>query len=113
MLSIIIFGVIEFLISSLSFGTCGYFMFRLFKLKERIFLEIIILFLLLISWEYWLNSFLQKLDITIGNPEIIKLIGNNVNLLFATDFIDIIFALLQILLGYFLGKKLLNCNKLI
>ena len=109
--SIVIFGTIEFIIYSLSFGTCGYLIFRSLKLKEKKFLEISVLFVLLVLWEYWLNDFLGKLDLTIGNVEIIKLLGNNISPLFTVDLIDLLFSIFQIVFGYFLGKKMYSIAK--
>jgi hypothetical protein len=50
----------------------------------------------------------MKLDISIGNQEILAFLGDDLKGLFETDYLDAIFGALEVFLGYMLGKFMLK-----
>lgn len=112
LLSTIIYGAIEILIESLGWGTSGYLLFRFWGWNERKwYIEIVILVSIFTCWKIWSDSYLSMLDITIGNKEVLKLLGSDANELFRTDIFDIALGIMQIFAGYYFGKTFLKSTE--
>ena len=73
--STVFYCVIEFLIEAIGWGLFGYLFFRFIGMKEKYWywdwLIVVGIFLL---WDYWSNTYLIKLDISIGNQEVLAFI---------------------------------------
>jgi len=98
----------------LVWGTMGYFLFRLLGMNEKRWrLECLILIIAFSVFTIWDNYLLMNLDLSISNPEIITFFDNlgidiNSNEFFEMDGLDTIWVVVEVLIGYKIGKILLN-----
>jgi hypothetical protein len=109
LLNIIILSIIETLLEIFAWGTFGYLFFRFIGVNEKHWRwDYLLITTLFVIYEYSSNYFLIKLDISIGNQELLKLLDNNVNSLFETDWSSILFCAAEVFAGYTLGKIILR-----
>ena len=104
-----IYGAIELIVTSIVWGSFGYIFFRFIGVKEKYwYWDCMLVFILLMVWEISLNAYLTKLDISIGNQEVLAFLNYDVKGLFETDYLDFVLGGLEIFLGYMLGKFILK-----
>ena len=108
-ISTFIYAVGIFILASIAWGSFGYFFFRLIGVKEKYwFFDCLLVYVIRMLWKFAIDAYLMKLDISIGNQEVLALINYDVKGLFMTDSLDFIICALEILLGYMLGKSILK-----
>lgn len=106
---LVIFVGVEMVIETIVWGTFGCIFFRFIGLKEKYWRwDCLFVFAIYLTWTYFSVSIMNKLDITIGNPEILELLGDDLNGFYETGYMDIITCTVQVLLGYLLGMKILE-----
>jgi len=107
--STVLYGGIEFLFDAIGWGLFGYLLFRCFGVKEKYwYLDWIVVSSLFIIYEFWGNSYMIKLNISIGNKEFLRFVCSDVNSLFEMHFVDVLVNAIQILIGYMVGKLALK-----
>ena len=106
--------VIAQLYGALAIGTTGYFIFRLLnKQKKKIYLELLVLFVIMLGFDYLTLVFIRELEISIGNEQILALLDYDVNSIFDFDILNIVVAGIDTCIGYFVGFllfKKLGCD---
>ena len=101
----IIYGSIDIVFEAIGWGTFGYVFLRFLGFKEKYwYCNWLIIFLAFLFWDIWANTYLMKLDISIGNKEVLAFLDNDLDGLFGTDFFDIFFNATEIFLGYLIGR---------
>ena len=102
---LLFFVSFEIVLQVLAWGTVGFFLFRLAGVDERHWrrecLAIISVFLLS---EYRWSCLLVQLDLSIGNQEVLAIIGDDLEVLFEPSYWDIIWGPLEIIPGYMFGR---------
>lgn len=107
--STIVYGIVAYLIDALAWGTVGYMFFRLIGIKEKYFVyDCLLVIIIYTFWEYWTLTFIEKLDITSGNEELLAFIGDDISYLFKMEFSDVVIGVLLIFGGYMLGMYMLR-----
>ena len=103
----ILYVGVESIFEALAWGLSGYVALRLLGIPRKYwYMEIPLITLVFVAWQYWTNSYLKSLHISIGNEDFLRFIGTDTSGLFRIDFFDYIFSLLQIFAGYFLIRWL-------
>lgn len=107
--STIFFGCFELLIESMGWGLFGFLAFRLLGgWQKRWYIDWLIIYTIFMLWNFWSNTYLLKLDITIGNQEVSDLFNHDLNSLFEVGYFDFVLGAGQIFLGYWFGRWVLK-----
>ena len=83
----LIYGSIDIVLETVGWGTFGYVFLRFLGFKEKYwYWNWLIVFLAFLFLDIWANAYLMKLEISIGNKEVLAFFDNDLNGLFETDF---------------------------
>jgi len=108
-----IYGIIEFIVETIAWGSFGYIFFRFIGIKEKYwYWDCMLVFLILMLWEFILKAYFIKLEISIGNQEVLAFLDYDIKNLFRIDYLDFVFGALEILLGYLFGMLILKKLKI-
>jgi len=107
--STIFFGCVELFIETIGWGLFGFIVFRLLGVSQKQwYIDCLIIYAIFMLWNFWSNTYLLKLDITIGNQEVSDLFNHDINSLFEMDYFDYVLGFGQLLLGYWIGRWMLK-----
>lgn len=97
--------LISLLAEALAWGGVGYIVMRMIRNSTRYwFVEVLVILVPFIVYDMWSSSLLTKLDITIGNSEILDFLDGDISIFIRMGPFDYLIATLQISLGYLVGR---------
>ncbi len=105
----VIYGVLETFLEALAWGLIGYFLSRGLRISARSwYVDLPIVMLLFLGWQFWTSSYFTELQISFGNGAFLDFLGGDASDLFAMGWFDVAFSLVEVCLGYFAARWLLT-----
>jgi hypothetical protein len=101
---------LNLIVSAVTFGTVGYVIFKLLRGKDKYwYLGALITAIIFLCWDGYISrNIIKRLDISIGNETILKLLNYDVEKIFIVTPSDIAIIFVQMFIGFKIGQIVVN-----
>lgn len=98
------------IIDSITFGLLGYIIFKLLKGNDKHwYIGALITSIVFLCWDGYISrNIVKKLDISIGNETILKLLNYDIGKIFEVAPSDIVIIFVQMFLGFKIGQIIIK-----
>lgn len=98
------------ILDSITFGLLGYVIFKLLKGNDKYwYIGALFTSIIFLLWDGYISrNIVKKLDISIGNEIVLKLLNYDIGKIFEVTPSDVVIIFVQMFLGFKIGQIIVN-----